>query len=365
MKNSTTRTILQVLGVILGLYALYFFREIVGYLLISVALSFAGRPIVNIISKVKIKGNKLPSYVGAVIALLCFITLGSVLIAMFGPLLSAEVRALNALDPQQIAATVNEWMSKADALSSKLNISDQTPTSFLTDQIQSIIGLSGVGSIFSGIFGFLGSAFIAIFSILFMTFFFLKDGNLFHKIIITLTPNSQVEKMEHVMVSSSFLLTRYFSGLIMQITIVTVMVSSGLAIVGSDHALLLGFIAGIFNLIPYLGPLASTALGLLIVATTYTGDPSGWGLQIFYTAIVYGIAQLVDNFFTQPFIFSNRVMAHPLEIFIVISMAGLLGGVSGMVLAIPGYTLIRIVAGEFLSGFKFIDALTENIKESS
>ena len=339
MKNSTTRTILQVLGVLVGLYALYFFREIVGYLLISVALSFAGRPIVNLISKIKIKGNNLPSYVGAILALMCFITLGSVIIAMFGPLLSAEARALNTLDPQQIAATVNEWMSKADALSSKLNLSDQTPTSFLTDQIQSIIGLSGVGSIFSGLFGFLGSAFIAMFSILFMTFFFLKDGSLFHKMIITLTPNSQVKKMEHVMVSSSFLLTRYFSGLIMQITIVTVMVSSGLAIVGSDHALLLGFIAGIFNLIPYLGPLASTALGLLIVATTYTGDPSGWGLQIFYAAVVYGIAQLVDNFFTQPFIFSNRVMAHPLEIFIVISMAGLLGGVSGMVLAIPGYTL--------------------------
>ena len=362
MKNSTTRTILQVLGVLLGLYALYFFREIVGYLLISVALSFAGRPIVNLISKVKIKGHSLPSYVGAVLALLCFITLGSVVIAMFGPLVTAEAKALNTLDPQQIAATVNEWMSQADALSSKLNLSDQTPTGFLTDQIQSIIGLNGVGSIFSGLFGFLGTAFIAVFSILFMTFFFLKDGNLFHKMIVTLTPNSQVEKMEHVMASSSFLLTRYFSGLIIQITIVTVMVSSGLAIVGSEHALLLGFIAGIFNLIPYLGPLASTALGLLIVATTYTGDPSGWGLQILYTAIVYVIAQLVDNFFTQPFVFSNRVMAHPLEIFIVISMAGLLGGVSGMVLAIPGYTLIRIVAREFLSGFKFIDALTENIK---
>ena len=338
MKNSTTRTILQVLGVLLGLYALFFFREIVGYLLISVALSFAGRPIVNLISKVKIKGHSLPSYVGAVLALLCFITLGSVVIAMFGPLVTAEAKALNTLDPQQIATTVNEWMS------------------------QSIIGLNGVGSIFSSLFGFLGTAFIAVFSILFMTFFFLKDGNLFHKMIVTLTPNSQVEKMEHVMVSSSFLLTRYFSGLIIQITIVTVMVSSGLAIVGSEHALLLGFIAGIFNLIPYLGPLASTALGLLIVATTYTGDPSGWGLQILYTAIVYVIAQLVDNFFTQPFVFSNRVMAHPLEIFIVISMAGLLGGVSGMVLAIPGYTLIRIVAREFLSGFKFIDALTEKIK---
>jgi predicted PurR-regulated permease PerM len=281
---------------------------------------------------------------------------------MFGPLLSAEARALNTIDPQQIAATVNEWMSQADALSSKLNLSDQTPTSLLTDQIKSLIGLNGVGSIFSGLFSFLGSAFIAMFSILFMTFFFLKDGNLFHKMIITLTPNSQVEKMEHVMDSSSFLLTRYFSGLIIQVTIVTVMVSSGLAIIGSEHALLLGFIAGIFNLIPYLGPLASTAIGLLIVATTYTDDPSGWGLQILYAAIVYAIAQLVDNFFTQPFIFSNRVMAHPLEIFIVISMAGLLGGVPGMVLAIPGYTLIRIVAREFLSGFKIVDALTEKIK---
>jgi len=362
MKNSTIRIILQVLGVLLGLYALYFFRTIVGYLLVSVALSFAGRPIVNLISKVKIKGNRLPTFVGAVVALMCFITLGSVVIAMFGPLLSAEARALNTIDPQQIAATVNEWMSKADALSSKLNLSDQTPTSLLTDQIKSLIGLNGVGSIFSGLFSFLGSAFIAMFSILFMTFFFLKDGNLFHKMIITLTPNSQVEKMEHVMDSSSFLLTRYFSGLILQVTIVTLMVSSGLLIIGSDHALLLGFIAGIFNLIPYLGPLASTALGLLIVATTYTGDPSNWGLQILYAAIVYGIAQLVDNFFTQPFIFSNRVMAHPLEIFIVISMAGLLGGVSGMVLAIPGYTLIRIVAREFLSGFKIVDALTKEIK---
>ena len=69
-------------------------------------------------------------------ALLCFITLGSFVIAMFGPLVSSEARALNSLDPQQITATVNEWMSQADALSSKLNLSDQTPTGFLTNQIQ-------------------------------------------------------------------------------------------------------------------------------------------------------------------------------------------------------------------------------------
>ncbi|HIB76556.1 MAG TPA: AI-2E family transporter [Flavobacteriales bacterium] len=362
MQNSTTRTIISFLGALLGLYALYFFRDIIGYLLVSVALSFAGRPIVNLISKIKIKGHHIPSAIGAAVALVCFIVLGSLLLALFGPLVTAEAKALSSIDPQEISNTVRKWLSTADSISSSLNISDENPTSLLSSKIQNLIGLEGVGSIFSGLFGFLGSAFIAIFSILFMTFFFLKDAALFHKMIITLTPNSQVEKMEHVMESSSHLLTRYFSGLIIQVTIVSVMVSSGLAIIGSEHALLLGFIAGIFNLIPYLGPLASTGLGLIIVATTYTGDPSNWGMQILYAAIVYGVVQLVDNFFTQPFIFSNRVMAHPLEIFIVISMAGLLGGVSGMVLAIPGYTLIRIVAREYFSGFKLVDALTEKIK---
>ena len=362
MKNSTTRTILQITGVILGLYALYFFRGLVGYLLVSVALSFAGRPVVNLVSKVKIKGRTPSSSVGAIVALASLVMLGGIVLGMFGPLVTAEAKVLNSLDPQQITSTVKRWLASADSFSARLNISDQNASSILTSHIQNLIGLDGVGSIFTGLFAFLGSAFIALFSILFMTFFFLKDAGLFHKMILALTPESQIEKMEHVMESSSHLLTRYFSGLIVQITIVTLMVSSGLAIIGASNAFLLGFIAGLFNLIPYLGPLASTALGLTIVATTYEGDPSGWGFHILCAGTVYGMTQLVDNFFTQPFIFSNRVMAHPLEIFIIISMAGLLGGLAGMVIAIPGYTLIRIVAREFLSGFKFVDALTGKMK---
>ena len=81
----------------------------------------------------------------------------------------------------------------------------------------------------------------------------------------------------------------------------------------------------------------------------------GWGLLVFLGA------QLVDNFFTQPVIFANRVHAHPMEIFVVISIAGSLAGVPGMILAIPGYTLFRIVAQELFSGFKVIDQLTKNL----
>ena len=126
---------------------------------------------------------------------------------------------------------------------------------------------------------------------------------------------------------------------------------------------MLSFIAGILNLIPYIGPLIGALIGLLIVTTTYTDDSAGWLPHIGSAAIIYLITQLVDNFLIQPFLFSNRVKAHPLEIFIVISMAGMLGGVTGMILAVPGYTLLRVIANEFLSGHKIVDALTERMEE--
>ena len=238
----------------------------------------------------------------------------------------------------------------------------------------------------------IGSAFIAVFSILFMTFFFLKDSKLFYRIIIALTPDSQIDKIKNIMESSSKLLTSYFSGLLVQVSIVTTMVTTGLIIIGADYALLLGFIAGILNLIPFIGPLIGTFIGLVIIATTHSteatgileqlgsgtlnagatsgataalyGEASGILSKLGSALIVYLITQLFDNFITQPFLFSKKVKAHPLEIFIVISMAGMLAGVLGMILAVPGYTLLRIIANEFLSGHKVVDALTESIEES-
>ena len=71
--------------------------------------------------------------------------------------------------------------------------------------------------------------------------------------------------------------------------------------------------------------------------------------------------QLIDNFVFQPLIFSNSVKAHPLEIFIVIFSAGLLFGITAMLVAIPFYTIFRVMAKEFLHDFKFVQKLTRNI----
>ena len=73
------------------------------------------------------------------------------------------------------------------------------------------------------------------------------------------------------------------------------------------------------------------------------------------------IGQLIDNFFSQPFIFSNSVKSHPLEIFLVIIIAGLLFGVVGMIVAVPGYTAIKVILKEFLAENQIVKRLTKNL----
>ena len=98
------------------------------------------------------------------------------------------------------------------------------------------------------------------------------------------------------------------------------------------------------------GPIFGAAFGALIMVSSGTDWASfGWAMTVYF------VAQLVDNLFTQPVIFAKRVFAHPLEIFVVVSISGSLAGTLGMVLAIPGYTLFRIVARSFCmnsNGFK-------------
>ena len=80
-----------------------------------------------------------------------------------------------------------------------------------------------------------------------------------------------------------------------------------------------------------------------------------------YVMIGFLIGQIIDNFLSQPLIFSTSVKSHPLEIFLVIVIAGLLFGVVGMIAAVPSYTVIKVIAKEFLAENKIVKQLTKNI----
>ena len=117
------------------------------------------------------------------------------------------------------------------------------------------------------------------------------------------------------------------------------------------------------NVVPYIGPVVGGVLMLLLVISGYfTADFESVILpKLIYIFIGYCIAQLIDNFINQPLIFGNSVKSHPLEIFLVIIIAGLIFGIVGMVVAVPGYTAIKVIAKEFLSEYKIVQKLTKNL----
>jgi len=137
----------------------------------------------------------------------------------------------------------------------------------------------------------------------------------------------------------------------------------GLTIIGIEGALVIAFFAGIINIIPYLGPVIGASMGVILGVTTLLsiGQFGLIGHTAWMILLVFGIVILLDNVLYQPLIYGKSVKAHPLEIFLVIIAAGSIGGITGMIIAVPTYTFLRIVAKEFLSQFKLVRSLTGSL----
>ena len=338
------------------------FSDLTAYLIISIALSFIGRPIVKLIDRINIAGRTPGPGLGAFVALTAMFAGFALLVNLFVPLVAVEAQVVADLDFQSIAQRIEAELSGFAPL---LDTAGSNPYSWLDAStlgtgLSSVLGPSGIGGILGSTLSALSGLVVAMFSIAFMTFFFLKDRNLFPSIVQALTPDHYTERIQRILTNSTALLTRYFVGLAAQVAIITTVITGGLLILGVPNAFLIGFLAGLLNLIPYVGPLIGAGLGLGIILTTHLEFPEIWSL-LGKAGAVFLLAQLVDNLFTQPVIFAGSVKAHPLEIFLLISIAGSLAGITGMMLAIPAYSLLRVVAKEFLSGFKVVQSLTDQL----
>lgn len=229
--------------------------------------------------------------------------------------------------------------------------------------ILQFINPSRITGLFSSIVGFFGNLMIAILSVLFISFFFLKEQGLFDKILGSIVPNEYEGETVQAINESSQLLVRYFIGILSQITVITVVVSVGLTLMGINNALLIAFFAALMNVIPYVGPLFGATFGIIITISSHLDLPfySGMLPLLVKVLIVFAIMQLLDNFVLQPTIFGRSVKAHPLEIFIVVLIGAKLGGILGMVVAIPAYTVLRVIGKVFFSEFKVVQRITQGL----
>jgi predicted PurR-regulated permease PerM len=365
--NGKGKYILVAIGLIILGLMVWYFSNIVAYILISVVLSFIGRPVVDFLNKVKIKKWTCPPALSAGITLILLWFVMVMFFRTFIPMVAAQAQELSTIDVNAAAHSLEEPIQKLEALIAKYSAEgdDFNLKAVVIDNFTSFIKISDVSSIFGSLAGTLGNIFIALFSISFITFFFLKDSSLFTSGVVLMVPAKHEDGVRHVLDSIKNLLMRYFVGLFFEVILVGFLVTVGLSIVGLPFgtAVVIGLFAGMMNVIPYIGPIIGATFGMIIgIATNLHADFYTEILPLLgYMALVFACVQIIDNILFQPLIYSNSVNAHPLEIFIVIIMAGSMAGIIGMMLAIPFYTILRVIAKEFFNQYRFVKKLTQNI----
>jgi predicted PurR-regulated permease PerM len=367
--NQLARYIIIAASVALVCFLAWYFSNILIYILIAAVLSLIGRPIVRRLNKIRILKKPFPRVLSAIITLLLFWTFLLLFIFVLSPLITGLVGELSSIKPDELMMHVSyllrdieEWIIKTIPSASP----DFSLQKTLITAFSNFMNESALLNIFGSVTNMLISIGAGMFVVTFITFFFLKEDHLFSNGVLALFSQKYEEHARHAFQSVSTLLGRYFIGIFIDIFCIMTLVTSGLTFIGGlpfTTALVLGFIAGILNLVPYIGPLVSLVLGcgIGLIVTHSFGADANILVQVLKMALVYIVANIVDASFFQPYIFSNSVKAHPLEIFLVIITAGSVGGIFGMIVAIPTYTVVRVFAKEFFNHFKVVRKLTEKI----
>jgi predicted PurR-regulated permease PerM len=369
MKTSL-RNILIFLGILLFLALLWYFRNIVVYILVSGILSIMGRPLVDLFCRIRIGRLKFPRVLGALLTLMILWGLIILFLWIFIPLVTRQVNYLSTIDSSRIVQIVEGPINKIEEFIGSINpnISGQLSLKdYITSKISGVLNIEMIQNFLGSLAGLLGNVIVAVFSISFITFFFLKDQHLFYESILMWIPDKYVDNVTRALNSVKNLLTRYLIGIVIQSTCIMILITLGMTIIGIDfqQALVMGLIVGILNVIPYVGPWFGFFIVMIMgIASHMSMDFTVVVVPlIMYMIIVVALTQLIDNVVFQPVIFSNSVRAHPLEIFIVVLAAGYAAGIPGMLLGIPAYTVLRVFAREFFYGFKAIKKITSSLSD--
>lgn len=359
--------VINVIVIGIGIWMLYYSSTVLIYLTISLILALMLSPVNQFFRKIHIKRVRIPDGAAAGLTMALLSICLYLIVSLFVPIISKEVNILAQVNMDDVYTIVEPKLHKFSKVVNKISNetpSDQNEKDFIKNLVMGKQNFEKVPRFFTGLASGIGGSIIALFSIFFITFFLLKDDNLFNDFVTSLTTKGKEKKVMGILAKVKATLTRYFIGIFIQVSVVTLIVSAGLQLMGIRNALVIGLFAGIMNIIPYVGPLIGYSFGLLIGMSTnldLISEDSVFHLLGTIT-LVFGISQAVDNFVTQPVVFSKSISAHPLEVFLVILIAGNIWGIMGMIIAIPFYSVVRILAREHYHDSRFVQFMTQKLK---
>ena len=363
--------IIKLGGLAIILALCWYFKNVLIYIIVALVVSMIGRPLMRLMRRIKIKGKRAPDWLLALLTIILIFFFLAMIVTQMVPLVSNIVRDASAIEASSYFESnpidmLNEWLIGVfPNLGNDFDLS-----ALIMGKIRELVDFGKVSGIVGSVASMVTSTFVALFAIVFISFFFLKEEGLFERIICALVPDKHELTLSKTLNEIKQLLSRYFVGLLIEMFGVALVDFLGLWLIARidfSYAIGIGFIAGILNVIPYVGPLIGDAIGIVFGIILKLGTGAGLNVNVWIFALIILIimlaAQLIDNFIYQPLIYSTSIKAHPLEIFIVLLMAGTIGGTVGMLVAIPAYTVVRVIAIRFFYRYKIIQRLIPDLSE--
>lgn len=368
--DKLARYILAAATILIAAGIFWYFSNVLVYIILAFIVSLIGLPLMRLMKKIKIKGKSAPDAVLAIITIILIMSLLSFIVTQIIPVVTSIISEASAMDSRIAAGGKNPLEGLNDYIISTIPSvgPDFRLERTVLDGLKDLVSLKNVGGAMSSIIGSVASivttVVVGLFSVIFISFFFLKDEFLFDKIVAALVPDRLEAKIMKALEDIKNLLSRYFVGVLIEmlgVALLDFLLLWGVARIGVGPALGIAFIAGLLNIIPYVGPLIGEAIGVILAVILKFGAGVGlpvslWAFALIVLALML-TTQLIDNFVYQPLIYSTSIKAGPLEIFIVLLLAGTLGGIVGMLAAIPAYTVIRVIASRFFYHLKPVKRL--------
>jgi predicted PurR-regulated permease PerM len=355
---------------LLTIAVLWIFSNIFICILLAGVFSLITKPLFNIFRKLKIGKFQLPATGAAVMTILTLLIFFTTIFALLIPLVIQQGNAIASIDLDLILSDLKQPIVHLELFLHKYNIIEsdtQSLRDFIEVNLNEILQAINFSSVIKSVLQTTGNFFFYTVSSIFILFFFLRDENLFLRLIMVFIPDNQEQKLTVTLYKVRNMLFRYFMAIVIQLTLIAIYVTLLLMIFGVKNALLIGLLAGLLNIIPYLGPSIGLVLAIIIgtIAHLQTGIYDEIPMLILKIGGTFMSMQFLDNNFLQPYIFSKSTDAHPLEIFIVIIAAATIGGVGAMIIAVPAYTIIRISVAEFFGDTPFVRKIKGNYTTSA
>ncbi|MBN3526966.1 AI-2E family transporter [Paenibacillus apiarius] len=311
--------------------------------LLAGVLYYLLNPIVDYLEKKKVK--RLFSILILYILILGIITI--VVLAVI-PVIRRQISDLIANFPvfsAQIQTLFTELIGSdfINRFQQTINFDTSNLMNTISERVSTLLN-----STWTGIGGFLGAVtetVLTLVTVPFILFYLLKDGKRLPHYILSFIPNSLRKQSDQVMTEMNHQISSYIRGQIIVSFCIGILLYIGYLIIGLEYSLILAVIAACTSIVPYLGPAIAITPALIVALVT---SP----VMLLKMIVVWTVVQLVEGKFISPQIMGKTLQIHPITIIFVILTAGNLFGLLGIVLAVPGYAVLKVIVTHLFNWFK-------------